>query len=264
MAEEAARLALREAEVQAHELSLVICSTSTPAMLSPSTACLLMQRLAPGADVPAWDVSAACSGYLYALAQAWDFLQQRPEARVLVVTSELMRSVVDIDDPSTSPLFGDAATATVLGGSARGARALAHLQRPVLGAVGDDGSTLCVPLPTAGAKVRMDGRAVFGQAVRRMASVLDRACTRSGLTVAELSLVVPHQANGRILEALRQRLHLREDQVWNEIRFQGNTSSSSIPLALDSVLRRDGTGGPIGLCAFGAGFTFGAAVMRRD
>jgi 2-oxoisovalerate dehydrogenase E1 component len=263
MATEAARQALREARVRPEDLALVICSTSTPSMVSPSTASLVMHALAPEADIPAYDLSAACSGYLYALANAWDFLQQRAEARVLVLTSEVMRSVVDIDDPATSPLFGDAATGTVLtgGGEQLG---LATLRRPLLGGLGDDGSTLSVPLPHPGAKVRMDGRAVFSEAVRRMSSILERACMQAAIPVSNLSLVVPHQANGRILDALRKRLRLRDDQVWNEIRWQGNTSSSSIPLALDTVLRADRCHGNIGLCAFGAGLTFGATLLRCD
>ena len=263
MATRAARQALQEAGIRADDLALVICSTSTPSMVSPSTASLVMHALAPQADVPACDISAACSGYLYALAQAWDFLQQRPQAHVLVLTSEMMRGVVDIDDPATSPLFGDAATATVLTGGAD-IPGLASLQRPVLGGVGDDGETLCVPLPLPGAKVRMDGKAVFAEAVRRMGAMLERACAQAELPVADLSLVVPHQANGRILEALRKRLRLREDQVWNEIRRTGNTSSSSIPLALDTVLRDPQRHGTMGLCTFGAGLTFGAALLRPD
>ena len=263
MATEAARQALREAGVRPEDLALVICSTSTPSMVSPSTASLVMHALAPAAEVPAYDLSAACSGYLYALANAWDFLQQRADAHVLVLTSEVMRSVVDINDPATSPLFGDAATATVLRGGGKQA-GLATVQRPLLGGRGDDGSTLCVPLPYPGAKVRMDGKAVFSEAVRRMGSMLERACEHAKIPVASLSLVVPHQANGRILEALRKRLKLGDDQVWNEIRWQGNTSSSSIPMALDTVLRTDHCRGSIGLCAFGAGLTFGATLLQRD
>lgn len=263
MATEAARLALAEAGVEASALSLIICSTSTPMMISPSTACQVLQRLAPQADLPAYDLQAACSGYLYALATAWDYLQGHPGARVLVITTEAMRSIVDIDDPDTSPIFADAATATVLGTGSAGAHGLARLHRPVLSARGEDGSSLRVPLPREGARVHMDGRRIFAEAVRRMGGMLAQACTQSGLTLADLDMVVPHQANGRIIEAMRTRLKLAPERVWNEIRLQGNTSSSSIPLALDSVLRRPDTGARIGLCAFGAGYTFAGAVLER-
>ncbi len=209
------------------------------------------------------DVSAACSGWLYALGQAWDFLQQRPDAQVLVLTSETMRRVVDLHDPQTSPIFGDAATATVLTAAPAAGAGLATLRRPVLGARADGQQALQVPLPAPGAYVRMDGKRVFAEAVRTMGESLAAAVAEAGLTVDQLDLVVPHQANGRILDAVRARLRLPEHRVWNGLRFTGNTSSSSIPLALDTVLRLGTAGRRIGLCAFGAGYTFGAAVLTQ-
>ena len=263
MALEAARRAMSDAGISPHDLSLLICSTSTPTMISPSTACQVLHRLASDIDVPAYDVQAACSGYLYALAQAWDFLQQRPQAYVLVLTTELMRGIVDIHEPQTSPIFGDAATATVLCGGGNSQHHLATLDRPVLGARGDDGTALRVPLPGPDARVHMDGKRIFSEAVRGMGSMLARACGEAGVTLADIDLVVPHQANGRIIEAMRARLKLTEDRVWNEIRYQGNTSSSSIPLALDTVLRRGDDAMRLAICAFGAGFTSGAALLSR-
>ena len=278
MATGAAYRALAEAGISAADLSLIICSTSTPAAISPSTACQVLQRLAPGRAIPAYDVLAACSGYLYALAQAWDFLQQRPDGHVLVLTSELMRSVIDPHDPQTSPIFGDAATATVLscgegagdgdsyghgGGEKR--RGLARLQRPQLSAVGDGNGALGVPLPGTGAFVHMDGKRIFGDAIREMSAALSAACADSGLALSELDMIVPHQANGRLIDAMRARLKLPAHKVWNEIRHQGNTSSSSIPLALDTVLRRAGQSPVrIGICAFGAGYTSGAALLSTS
>lgn len=263
MAVDAARLALHEAGISAKQLSLVICSTSTPLMIAPSTACQVMHRLDPHATAAACDLLAACSGYLYALGQAWDFLQQQPQGHVLVLTTETMRRVVDLLDPQTSPIFADAATATVLSTADGGGPALATLQRPLLGARGDDGSALRVPLPAPGAHVQMDGKRIFVEAVRTMCDTLAEALGQGGMTLDALDLVVPHQANGRIIEATRSRLRLPEHRVWNEIRRQGNTSSSSIPLALDTVLRQGSPGRQIGLCAFGAGFTHGAALLRR-
>lgn len=262
MAMEAANAALKEAGVEARDLSLVICSTSTPVMISPSTACQVLHSLAPGSDIPAYDLQAACSGYLYALANAWDFVQQRPTATVLVLTTETMRRIVDIDDPGTSTIFADAATATIISSGLTRGPALASLQRPVLGARGENGKTLRVPFPGTGAHVHMDGGRIFVEAIRSMAEMLSQACSQSGISLHDLDLVVPHQANGRIIEALRTRLSLAESQVWNEIRFQGNTSSSSIPLALDTVLRHDVSTQRIGLCAFGAGYTFGGAILE--
>lgn len=258
LAVEAARRALAQAGVPAERLGAIICSTSTPTLIAPSTACQVLHRLAPQADVPAYDVMAACSGYLYALAQAWDWLQQQPKGLVLVLTAETMRRIVDPHDPATSPIFGDAATATLLSRD-EGAGALARLHRPVLGARGDDGSALRVPLRGV---VHMDGKPVFAQAVRTLCESMARACDASGWSVHDLDLVVPHQANGRILDAVAARLGLPASKLWNEIRERGNTSSSAIPLALSTALRETGTR-RIGLCAFGAGYTHGAAVLER-
>jgi len=262
MAAEAATAALAEAGVESAELSLVICSTATPMMISPSTACQVLHRLAPTADIAAYDLQAACSGYLYALSAAWDYLQGSPRAKVLVLTSETMRRFVDVDDPDTSPIFADAATATVLTGAIDGVRGLAMLEQPVVSARGESGASLNVPLPHHGAYIHMDGRKIFAEAVRRMQSMLEQACERSHITVDALDLIVPHQANGRIIEAIRSRLKLAPERVWNELRHQGNTSSSSIPLALDTVLHSEPSEMRIGLCAFGAGYTFGAALMN--
>ncbi len=156
-----------------------------------------------------------------------------------------------------------AATATVLALRGGCQTALARIQRPLIGAQGDDGSALRIPLPAEGARVHMDGRRVFGEAVHRMGAVLNRVCEAADLTPGQLDLIVPHQANGRIIEALRTRLRLEPGRVWNGIRTVGNTSSSSIPLALDHALRANPLARRIGLCAFGAGYTFGAALLER-
>lgn len=262
MAAQAAQAALAQAGLAPRELSLILCSTSTPMMISPSTACLTLCALDPDAEVAAFDLSAACSGYIYGLAAAFDHLQHRPDGAVLLLTSESMRRVVDIDDPDASPIFGDAATATVLTGSAFAGRTLGAFRRPTISARGESGRTLAVPLPGPGAFVRMDGRRIFSEGVRRMGGALKQACTEAGLGVEELDLILPHQANGRLIDALRARLHLPADRVWNEIRFRGNTSSSSIPLALTTILAAPRPPRRIGLCAFGAGYTFGGAICE--
>jgi 2-oxoisovalerate dehydrogenase E1 component len=107
----------------------------------------------------------------------------------------------------------------------------------------------------------MEGKRIFAEAIRRMSQMLSLACAEAGTQVQELDLIVPHQANGRIIEAIRARLKLPQSKVWNDIRFTGNTSSSSIPLALDRILRDDTGAIRLGLCAFGAGYTFGGAIL---
>ncbi len=262
MAADAARELLRETGVGPEQLSLIICSTSTPMAIAPSTACSVLHRIAPGVEVPAYDVLAACSGYLYGMANAWDFLRTRPGATVLLLTTETMRRVVDIDDADTSPVFADAATATLLTTKGEGRSALAVVNRPVLSARGESGASLKVPVTAPKPPVHMDGKRVFAEATRRMEVMLKRACAEAGISIQQLDMVVPHQANGRIIEAMRSRLGLPSDRVVDVIRRYGNTSSSSIPLALDEVFRSGlASSRTIGLCAFGAGYTFAATTL---
>jgi 2-oxoisovalerate dehydrogenase E1 component len=264
MAVEAASKALREEKLRLNDIDLIICSTSTPPMISPSLACLILHELAlehGEAEVQAYDVMAACTGYLYALGIAWDHLQACPDSTVLVITAEEMSRAVDPHDFGTAILFGDAATATVLHGPGRIEKAKAHLHRPVLSARGERGDVLRVPLAVDREFVHMDGKKVFTEAVRQMTTILERACRESSIAVDDLDLIIPHQANGRIIEAVQARLKCAPERVCNDVMNHGNTSSSTIPLALSKVLERP-LPQRIGLCAFGAGFTFGAAIAE--
>jgi 2-oxoisovalerate dehydrogenase E1 component len=263
MSVRAADEALKEAGIVASDLSLIICSTTTPNMLSPSTACQILHKLAPGAVIAAYDISAACSGYLFGLANAWDHLQRHPASKVLLVTAEIMRRFVDERDPDTSPIFADAATASVLGTDAGMSRSLARIHRPILGAYGEDGSNLRVPLPGGSAHVVMNGKRIFSEAVVRMSAMIRQVCETSSIEIGELDMIVPHQANGRIIRALGERLKVPAERIWNGIEMTGNSSSSSIPLALHTVLRQSNSVRKVGLCAFGAGYTFGGTLIER-
>ncbi len=265
------------------ELDLVIACTTTPLSMTPSLACRVISELSRGSDPPrvaAYDINAACSGYLYALRQAWDFLQQQPDGRVLVITSEVLSPLVDVTDFDTAFLFGDAATATLVVGRTsrtdtpdhnnhdanhRGSRPpdadtnstrSLHLHRPILSGRPEDGSCLSVPL-TGDGHIRMNGPAVFEQAVRSMTQSLKDACRASGLSPSDLHVVIPHQANQRILDAIARRSSV---SVYSHLRHIGNTSSSSLPLALRSYLNQPIAALRIGLCTFGGGFTSAAVV----
>ncbi len=277
LATTAARRALEQAGLELADLDALLVSTSTPLSLSPSLACRLhyeLSRLGPPADLPAHDLHAACTGYLYALQHAFDLCQSRPDATVLVVTAEAMSQFVDPNDFETAIVFADAATATLLHGHAspHGRQARVRLDRPVLSARGEDGSVLnhgqlkCPQAPGGATgictPVHMDGVKVFPVAVRQMLALLERACAASKIAVADLDLIVPHQANGRIIEAARHRLKDRPERVLNRVAHAGNSSSSTIPLVLSELLREGRRSGKAGLCAFGAGFTFGAAVAE--
>jgi 2-oxoisovalerate dehydrogenase E1 component len=265
LATSAARTALRDAGVSLAELDAIYVSTSSPLSLSPSMACLLHHQLSldgPTKDLPASDILAACSGYLYALQAAFDFCQAKPDANILVVTAEAMSTFTDPNDFDTAIVFADAATATLVHGpdSAKFGSARALLHRPVLSARGEDG-TILHHGRRENPNVNMDGLKVFPMAVRQMMSLLERACAESELQVGDLEHIIPHQANGRILEAVATRLKQPPGRLVNRVKHAGNTSSSTIPLVLAALLTEQPKG-KAGLCAFGGGFTFGAAVLE--
>jgi len=242
------------------DIDLLICSTTSPMSMTPSMACRILNGLSSGNDtmIQAYDISAACSGYLYALQAGYDFLQSTPNGRVLVTTAEVLSPLLDLQDFDTSILFGDAATATVLYGESHLEKSAAKLHRPDLSAKGEDGTTLSVPLLNSGF-IQMKGRRVFQEAVRCMTSSLNRVCSREQLQVDDLDLVVPHQANQRIIDAIQHRI---SPKVFSNIAKHGNTSSSTIPLCLSEILPTAPRDETIGLCAFGGGFTFGASIIK--
>ncbi len=245
------------------DLDLVICSTTSPLSVTPSMACQVLNGLTGGKSdtmLQAFDINAACSGYLYALQAGYDFLQSRPDGRVLIVTAEVLSPLLDLDDFDTAILFGDATSASILYGEAHFEKSQARLLRPELSAKGEDGSSLSVPFRHGGF-IQMKGGKVFTEAVRRMVTSLNRVCEREHLSVKDLNLVVPHQANQRIIDAIAHRIGIN---VFSNIRHHGNTSSSSIPLCLADVLPTVAAGDRLGLCAFGGGFTFGAGILEAN
>jgi 2-oxoisovalerate dehydrogenase E1 component len=259
----AVRQALAQADLAPESLDLLICATTTPDAVTPSVACKILQGLAgPGREsalVAAYDINAACSGYLYALQAAYDFLTNRPDAKVMVVTSEVLSPLLNLSDPDTAIIFGDAASASLLVGDGGFGSARMRIYRPELSAKGDAGEALKVPFAGHGF-VQMRGRTVFTEAVRAMISGLRRACEELGTSLDDLRLIVPHQANQRIIDAIQSRVGA---SVYSNIRDHGNTSSTSIPLCLADLEAKLSPGDRIGLCAFGGGFTFGAGILEK-
>lgn len=265
LATQAAQDALRKTGMTLHDLDAIYVSTSTPISISPSMACLLHHKLGGQGevkDIAASDILAACTGYLYALQVAFDFCQSKPDANILVVTAEAMSEYTNPNDFDTAIVFADAATATLVHGEAaqRFKSASVRLHRPVLSARGEDGTILHHGRRTD-PNVNMDGLKVFPMAVRQLIALLKEACAESDIAVENLDYIVPHQANGRILDAVDQRLKLPKGRLVNRVRHMGNASSSTIPLVLSELLQESASG-TAGLCAFGGGFTFGAAVME--
>ncbi|HAB15188.1 MAG TPA: transketolase [Verrucomicrobiales bacterium] len=267
LAVRAARAALRTTGLTVADLDAIFVSTSSPLSISPSLACLLHYELSkngPSRDIPASDILAACTGYLYALQVAFDFCRSQPAANILVVTAEAMSTFTNPDDFDTAIVFADAATATLVHGpeSPKFGSGRALLHRPVLSARGEDG-TILHHGRRGDPNVNMDGLKVFPMAVRQLIALLKHACAESQLAVEGLDYIIPHQANGRILEAVDQRLKLQKGRLVNRVKHSGNTSSSTIPIVLAELLSETpAPRGTAGLCAFGGGFTFGAAVLE--
>jgi 2-oxoisovalerate dehydrogenase E1 component len=258
----AAKKALHEEQMSIRDIDAIICSTTTPMSVTPALSCRVLDALNDREnphEVPAYDISAACAGYLYSLANGFDFLNVELGGTVLVLTSEAMTEISSREDFDTAILFGDAASATILRGPAHERPSAYQLHRPLITALGESGAMLGA---TDEGYLKMDGRKVFAEAVRHMADILDRVCVQTGVDYEDLDQIVPHQANGRIIDAIRRRLGVDAERMFNNISQLGNTSSSSIPLALADMMDQQ-IHGTIGLTAFGAGFTLGAAILSH-
>jgi 3-oxoacyl-[acyl-carrier-protein] synthase III len=255
----AAREALERAEVLASELDLIVLGTSSPDQPFPAAACHL-QRLLGADQAMAFDVLAACSSWLYASSIAERYIAGGAVKRALVVGSEVLSRLLDYSDRGTCILFGDGAGAAVLGPSST-----AGFDSWVLGADGRQSQLIhCSPSvddPTP--RLRMDGRETYKAATRAMEEAALKACGLASVTPSELDLVVPHQANFRIVEALARRLGLPIERFGVNLDRYGNTSSASIPLALEeaSTSGRLRAGDRVLLVGFGSGLTWAASVM---
>ena len=271
MAVEAAKRALASAHMDAEELDLIIAATITPDRLLPNLACEVQSALGACRAV-AFDVSAACSGFLYAMDIARHYLEAGGSRRALVIGAETLSRIMDWSDRSTCVLFGDGAGAAVL--EADEAEEQAGILSTVLGTDGAGGMVLrCdnrrnhnpyVKGDTALSYVSMNGQEVYKFAVRTVPKVIAGAVEAAGLSMDEIDFFLLHQANQRILNAAQTRLKQPKEKFPGNIERLGNTSSACIPLLLDEM-RRDGRlreGQLVALSAFGAGLTHGAALLR--
>ena len=268
MGHQAALKAIEAAGIDPSGIDLIVVGTTTPDYVFPSTACLIQQKLGiPGC--PAFDVNAACSGFLFALSVADQFIRTGSARTVLVVGVETLTRMVDWTDRTTCVLFGDGAGAVVLKADADTGILSTHLH-----ADGNKRDLLCCPvgvsagfdnsLPNAGVRITMAGNEVFKHAVKALDSVVDETLEANGLDKADLDWLIPHQANLRIIEATAKRLDMSMDQVIVTVDKHGNTSSGSVPLALDTAIRsgRVERGQLLLLEAFGGGFTWGSVLLR--
>ena len=272
LSHEASEIALERAGVGAADLDAIVVATASPDRLLPSTACDLQALL--GAHNPAaFDVGAACPGYIYALTVAEGLIASGQSRTVLVVGAEKLSTITDFQDRSTAILFGDGAGASVVRPSSQPGRGLlsTYLKSdgrlaPLLYRPGGGSSDPISEKVVCERShyMKMAGREVFKAAVRAMAEACDEALTRAGVTSDQIDLLVPHQANLRIIEATAKHAGIPMSKVMVNLDRYGNTSSASIPLALDQALAegRAGPGSLVMLVAFGAGFTWGSAVVR--
>ena len=272
MGAEAARKAMRGAGVEPGEVDILIVSTATPDRLLPSTACD-MQALLGASNAMAFDISAACTGFMYALVMAEGFLATGRGDVALVVATEKMSGIVDWQDRSTCVLFGDGAGAVVIRRASNGTRGILSQHHRSDGRLGDllyrKAGGIGIPIDAEVLErreqyLRMTGRDVFKHAVRSMAEAADFALQRAGLTGADVDLMVPHQANMRIIEATAKYAGIPMDRVYVNVDRYGNMSSASIPVALDEAVEEGVLKGGMNLLsvAFGSGFTWGATAMR--
>jgi 3-oxoacyl-[acyl-carrier-protein] synthase-3 len=271
MGAEAVRRLMAQRGVAPDEVDALIVATVTPDMLFPATACLIQDRL----GLPrAWgfDLSAACSGFLYAMTTGAQLVATGVHRRVIVVGADLMSSIIDPLDRTTAVLFGDGAGAALLEPAEPGFGILDFYHR-VDGSGRDDllmpaGGSLRPPsIATVNARqhfLRQNGRAVFKFAVSQMVESVQVLLARNGLTPADVALLVPHQANQRILDAVAERLGLSNERVASVLARYGNTTGATLPLALDAALAEGkiSKGDLVVLTAVGAGFTAGATLVR--
>ncbi len=254
MAYEAAKIAIEDAGLSPEDIDMILVATVTPDRPFPSVSCMLQEKLGC-VKAAAMDISAACSGFMYGVATAKQFIENQSSKYILVVGVEKLSKITDWNDRNTAVLFGDGAGAVVMGPASEGRGVLAF----ELGADGTGGKHLYQD-----DHLVMNGREVFKFAVRQMGESSISVLEKAGLTKDDVDYLIPHQANIRIMEAARQRLDLPEEKMSKRIQNYGNTSSASIPIALFDELEAGNIKDDdiIVMVGFGGGLTWGAIAMK--
>jgi 3-oxoacyl-[acyl-carrier-protein] synthase-3 len=266
---EAVKLLLKKTNTPVEEIDLIICATVTPDMLFPSTACLISNKVG-AKNICAFDIGAACSGFLYGLTTASKFIETGTYKKVIVVGADKMSSIVDYTSRTTCVLFGDGAGAvlmepnnegygikdTILRSDGSGGK---HLNQPA------GGSLKPASHETVDAKehfIFQDGQPVFKAAVKSMADVSEEIMNRNNLTSEDVAWLVPHQANKRIIDATSRRMGVSDEKVMLNIQKYGNTTAATIPLCLWEWEEKLNKGDNLILAAFGGGFTWGSIYLK--
>jgi 3-oxoacyl-[acyl-carrier-protein] synthase III len=271
MATAAAKAAIADAGLRPDEIELIITATFTPELMLPSTACIVQQRLGTGECV-AFDLAAACSGFVYALSVATQFIETGKYRNALVIGAETMSRFTDYRDRGSCILFGDGAGAVVLSAGQDGVRGVRYVKMSADGAGWE-----LLYIPAGGSRrpasaetvenrehyVKLDGREIYKFAVHKMQMLIEDAMQQCGLTVADVDMIVPHQVNQRIIDSACRHLGFPTEKVYLNIDRTGNTSAASVPIALDEARRRGRIrqGDTVLMVAFGAGLTWGSAMV---
>lgn len=269
----AAQAALEDANIEPDAIDMILVATLTPDYVFPSTACLIQEALG-ASKAAAMDVQAACTGYLYTLSLAKAFIESGRYQNVLVVAAEKLSSIVNYKDRNTCVLFGDGASAALVSDAGAGL----VIDEMCLGSDGAQSELLI--LPAGGSRnpasletvsndqhyLQMEGKEVFKHAVRRMESACKEALERSGIENGAINYLIPHQANIRIIEAIAKRFQVPMERVYLTVHKYGNTSASSVGIALVDLLKEKELkeGDHLLLTAFGAGLTWGAGVLTYE
>ncbi len=272
LAAEASLKALEMAKVKPEEVDMIVVGTTSPDMIMPNTGALV-QKIIGARKAFGFDVYAACSGFVYAITVADKFVKEKPDSKVLAIGSELLSSITDWQDRNTCVLFGDAAGAVLLTGARGGDRGILSTHLRSDGCLWEllhipGGGCVYPPSAEMAEKrdycIRMQGNEVFKHAVRSLTDVAREALKENRLGPDDVDLFIPHQANMRIMNKVAERLEIPVERVYINIDRYGNTSSASIPVALDEANRsgRLKRGDLVLLDAFGGGFTWGAVMIR--
>ena len=262
LAFEAAKNAIANSNIEANEIDLIMVATTTPDKIFPSTACNVQSKLGIH-GCPAFDIQAVCSGFIYALSIADNFIKTNSAKNILVIGADSMSKITDYSDRSNAILWGDGAGAVIISGSTEQGILSTHIH-----ADGQYEDLLHVPKRNINNKINqtieMEGSQVFKIAVNTLDKIVDEALTENKLQKKDIDWLVPHQANIRILEATAKKLDMSMDKVIVTIGHHGNTSAASIPLALDEGIKNNKIkrGHLLLMEAFGGGFTWGSALIR--
>ena len=270
---DAAKKAIKKAGISVEEIDCIISAASVPPQLYPTLACTMQAMLGIQKTIPAFDLTAACSGLIYALQVARGFIGTGIYKTILIVAADNNSKITNWEDRSTSILFGDGAGAMVVTASADGIDDILSINISANGTIGQmiytNMPSQCCPLVEQAdiigdGKIHMNGKEVYKFAVSTVPNYVVDCIEKSGMTSDEIDYLIPHQANQRIIESIQNRLKYPDEKVISNIKYYGNTSAASIPIALVEGVEQGKIklGSTAVLCGFGAGMTWGAAVVR--